>query len=129
MTAKIKAITSRGMKDQKIQRQFAIPKINPVKVGPMAGANMITNAMIPFTAPNFWGGKICIATANISGKISPVPIPWIIRPVNRRAKPGAMAESTLPKIKTNKAKMMILRVENHFEMIDERGMMIPIISM
>lgn len=90
---------------------------------------MIINVMILFMVFNFWGGKICIVMVNISGKISLVLIFWIICLVNRRVKFGVMVESIFFKIKINKVKMMILCVENYFEMIDERGMMILIISM
>ena len=47
----------------------------PVIVGPIAGANIITKALTPITAPSFCGGKINIATVNIKGRIKPVPIP------------------------------------------------------
>ena len=70
-----------------------------------------------------------MATANISGKIKPVPIPWIIRPANKTANDGAKAEMTLPRIKITRAKIIIFRVENHFAIIDDSGMMIPITSM
>lgn len=78
--AKSRAIARKGMKSQKIQFQESFPRISPVKVDPTAGANIITSAHIPITAPIFCGGKICITTANINGRINPVPIPWIIRP-------------------------------------------------
>lgn len=73
--AKSRAIARKGMKSQKIQFQESFPRISPVKVDPTAGANIITSAHIPITAPIFCGGKICITTANINGRINPVPIP------------------------------------------------------
>ncbi len=73
--AKIKAINKNGINNQKIHCHDNLARISPVKVGPIAGANIITRAHIPRTAPIYFGGKICITTANISGRIKPVPIP------------------------------------------------------
>ena len=105
--AKISAKTKNGINSQKIQRQESLARISPVSVGPIAGANIITSAQIPNTAPSFWGGKICIATANISGRINPVPIPCTIRPINTPGKLLAQAEITAPMIKLSKPKIMI----------------------
>ena len=80
-------------------------------------------------APNFWGGKICIATVNINGKINPVPIPWIIRPKSNWPKPLAVAEITAPTKKSAKAKITVCLVVNHLEIKLEKGKIIPIINM
>ena len=105
--AKINAKAKKGINNQKIQRQESLARISPVSVGPIAGANIITNAQIPRTAPSFWGGKICIATANINGRIKPVPIPCTIRPISTPGKLFAQAEITAPIIKLAKPKIMI----------------------
>lgn len=94
----------------------------------MAGANIMTKAQIPRTAPSFCGGKICIATANINGKIKPVPIPWIIRPARTTGNPVAHAEITDPEIKAHKPKTTIWRLVNHLEIKLESGKIIPIIN-
>ena len=75
VTARHKAMTKKISNDQKIQRQESLARIKPVKVGPIAGANMITKAQMPIMLPIFLGGKICITIVNISGRIKPVPIP------------------------------------------------------
>lgn len=73
--AKSRAIPKKGIKSQKTHRQDKTPRIRPVIVGPIAGASMITMAQPPIAAPSFWGGKICMATVNISGRTMPVPTP------------------------------------------------------
>ena len=60
---------------KKTARHERAPRTMPVTVGPIAGANMMTSALMPIASPSFFGGKISIATVNISGRISPVPIP------------------------------------------------------
>lgn len=70
-----KAITKNRTNVKKMSRQVPTAKINPVKVGPIAGANIITKARTPLTVPNLLGGKINIAIVNINGKMIPVPIP------------------------------------------------------
>ena len=70
-----KAITRIKAKVKKISRHEPAAKIKPVKVGPIAGANIITKAKTPLTVPNLFGGKINIAIVNINVKMIPVPIP------------------------------------------------------
>lgn len=123
-----RAIAKNGINNQKIQFQESFPRIKPVKVGPMAGANIMTNPLTPITVPIFCGGKTCIVTANVSGRISPVPIPWIIRPVNRSGKLGARAEIAAPTIKLMSAKLIIYRVVNLLEIILDNGKIIPMTS-
>ena len=129
VTARHKAMTKKISNDQKIQRQESLARIKPVKVGPIAGANMITKAQMPIMLPIFFGGKICITIVNISGRIRPVPIPWIIRPANRTAKLGASAEIAAPIIKSSRAKITIWRVVNHLAIKLDSGKTIPITSM
>lgn len=61
--------------NQKTQFHDNFARIKPVKVGPTAGANIITSEQTPIAVPIFCGGKMFIATVNINGKIVPVPIP------------------------------------------------------
>ena len=68
-------MTKNTTKVKKISRHEPDARINPVRVGPIAGANIITKARIPLTVPNLLGGKINIAIVNINGKMIPVPIP------------------------------------------------------
>ena len=129
LIAKMRAIYRNGTNDQKTQRQLLIPKINPVKVGPIAGANIITKAHIPMTAPIFWGGKISNATVNMSGRISPVPIPWIIGPINTIRNPFPIAETMAPNVKAHRPKITICRVVNHFVSKLDSGKTTPITNM
>lgn len=73
--AKMIATTKNGTNIPKIQFQDNLAKIKLVTVGPIEGASIINIAQTPIAAPKRLGGKICIATVNISGKTMPVPIP------------------------------------------------------
>ena len=46
-----KAITKNGINNQKIHCQDNLPKIIPVMVGPIAGANIMTKAQTPIALP------------------------------------------------------------------------------
>ena len=73
--SKKRATNKTGTNNQKTQFHDNFARIKPVKVGPTAGANMMTSEQTPIAVPIFCGGKMFIATVNINGKIVPVPIP------------------------------------------------------
>lgn len=102
--------------------------INPVNVGPIAGANIITNEHRPMIVPNFCGGKITMATLNMSGKINPVPIPWIIRPIKTTLNVEAIAEINAPTIKAASANKTMRCVLNFLVSRLDNGITIPITS-
>ena len=123
-----KPINRKMMNDQKIYLHDNAPKIIPEIVGPIAGANIITRAAIPRAAPSLSGGKILIAIENISGKIIPVAIPWIILPAKSIGKFIANAEIAEPTMKSNKPNLTNPLVEKCFVNKLESGKTIAITS-
>src|SRR5690625_1597649 len=75
--------------------------ITPDRVGPMAGANIITSPTTPIIFPRLWGGYNNKKTLNIIGINSPVPIACINRPNNKIGKLGAIAQIEVPMVKMN----------------------------
>ena len=96
-----------------MSRHEPVAKIKPVKVGPFAGANMITKARTLLTVPNLFGGKINIAIVNIKGKMIPVPIPWIILPIKTIGKLIPKPEISDPIIKAARPNKTSFLVVNH----------------
>lgn len=115
-------------KEKKIHRQERAPTRKPAKVGPMAGANMMTRAVTPMAAPSLWGGMTSMTMANIIGRMRPVPIPWMARPVKARGKEGAKPEMRAPRRKAPKATRVRLLVLNHFMRMLEKGRTMPMTS-
>lgn len=113
---------------KKMSRHEPAAKIKPVKVGPIAGANMITKARTPLTVPNLFGGKINIAIVNIKGKMIPVPIPWIILPIKTIGKLTPNPEISEPTIKAPRPNKTNFLVANHLVSKLESGRTIPITS-
>ncbi|MNN09749.1 hypothetical protein D3C81_1226450 [compost metagenome] len=56
MNAKIIENKASGRTEKNSQRQFKESRINPARVGPMAGANIMTRPIVPMAAPRFSGG-------------------------------------------------------------------------
>ncbi|MNV44250.1 hypothetical protein D3C71_1360030 [compost metagenome] len=109
----INAITRNGSDSQKIQCQLRLSIRRPAIVGPIAGATMITNPIIPIAAPRFSGAMIIRIVLNISGKRSAVPIACTTRAVNRNSKLGDTAAKNVPSIEKHKAATNNCLVENH----------------
>src|SRR5699024_8058490 len=73
--------------------------ITPDKVGPIAGANIMTNPTIPMIFPRLCGGYINKNTLNNIGINNPVPAACINRPINSTEKVGAEAAIIVPTVK------------------------------
>ena len=94
--------------------QDKAPKMIPDKVGPIAGANMMINAVKPIMRPILYGGKTSKTIENIIGNTNPVPTPCNILPPNKSGKFIAVPLMMQPIAKHASAKIVNLRTENHF---------------
>ncbi len=99
---------------KKMKRQLSAPKMMPDRVGPIAGANMMISAVSPMALPMPAGGNTSSTTANIMGRIRPVPMPWIKRPASITANDGAKPLTSEPTKNAPRANKVSLRTLNHF---------------
>src|SRR5699024_6720661 len=100
--------------------------IIPDNVGPIAGANMITNPTIPITAPLRRGGKMRRNVLNIIGINNPVPAACKKRPDNNIGKVGAIAQIIVPIVNTVIVPKNICLVVNHCNNNSDIVITIPI---
>src|SRR5699024_9259591 len=100
--------------------------IIPDNVGPIAGANMITNPTIPITAPLRRGGKMRRNVLNIIGINNPVPAACKKRPDYNIGKVGAIAQIIVPIVNTVIVPINIGLVLNHCNSNADIGITISI---
>ena len=101
----------------------------PESVGPIAGANMITSPILPIAAPLFSGGYRRRIVFINTGIINPVPAACNKRPINNIENPGAIALTSVPKVKTTIAPMNTCLVVNHCTNKAEAGISTATTSM
>src|SRR5699024_10213781 len=109
-------------------RQPKYSTITADNVGPIAGANMMTKPTTPMTVPRRCGGNTSKNVLKIIGINNPVPIAWNIRPASSTEKVGALAQMSVPIVKTVMVAKNICLVVNHCKKTADIGTTIPITS-
>ncbi len=100
----------------------------PEIVGPMAGATEMTIEMLPMVRPRCSGGTSVITVVMSSGIMMAVPQAWITRATTSTCNPGASVAASVPRLKSDIARMKMGRVFSRCSMKPVMGMTVAMVS-